>query len=673
MDEAILHARAEIDALRAAASAADAVTDDLNQHCSIHEVEQIGRYAIPFQSGWAPLLTLVNDRAVGIHFSTTHYPTFDAVLAHTFDNEALVDAHNPDYETRLHVGLRENIAAVRNFLLQLYYAETPEGMTAEQAAQALQEIATYVGDGLHNSMRLGIMQPHHDPSQPFIDMAEASYPNGAGAQYIYEKILEMDRQSNWVRPFSAIVALFGGKTTSDWLLPPADATPFHAFYDQDLMPGESATVEEIDAALEHLDTLEAQRRTVQEHMAIAATATDLDAMGSHLIYTAENLRDVQQMSEPVRQDAIEIAKDILRKLKISIGELHVLDGLGLKPRDDLSTVSGIKAVALVYERLLAWGRGIDPSIMQHPNILAATLAIGQIGALAKREALKVAMLAGNTAQAQLLEQQLKAVPGAYTKADDEKIAVLLDHVERGIDTVLNRVVTITGPNAMVGHSRSNELGNYMSGTPIAGMALQASAEGVNRTNNAKQQNQIQEGVQQSQRAQVQRVTQQIANQSRSSGVTPPASSSGRGSASAQIAVMRQRLTQARRTASTNQAQIGARTNSQRLAAMNIHGHHDEHHDQHHGHPPDPLAATLAKLDPRIMNNIKQMNNTTAGLTNNPVITGRAAFDKMRQANTYGLKAPATPQQKPMTDEEKKKQQQQALNPPPPPKKDGRSL
>ena len=96
---------------------------------------------------------------------------------------------------------------------------------------------------------------------------------------------------------------------------------------------------------------------------------------------------------------------------------------------------------------------------------------------------------------------------------------------------------------------------------------------------------------------------------------------------------------------------------------NLH-HHDEH--DHHGHPPDAMAATVAKIDPRILNNLKQMNSTTAGLTTNPVMTGRAAYDKMKQANTYGLKGgTATP--KAMTDEERKKQQLQ--NPPPPPKKD----
>jgi hypothetical protein len=123
---------------------------------------------------------------------------------------------------------------------------------------------------------------------------------------------------------------------------------------------------------------------------------------------------------------------------------------------------------------------------------------------------------------------------------------------------------------------------------------------------------------------------------------------------------------------SQQVNAAQRANANRQGQIASHAH-DDHHDDHHpqpqvAQPPAPIAATMAKLDPRLINNIKAMNTTTAGLTTNPVTTGRAAFDKMQQANMQGLKG-APPPKKPTTEEEKKKQQQQ-MNPPPPPKDRG---
>ncbi len=659
LNDALQHAHAEIDAMRASAAQADAVSEETHQAAIVHEVEGAGRYAVPNKGGWRPWIETIRDPEAALGFSPQHYP-FDALVLEGSKQEPLADAKHAFYGTPVYVGLRENIAAVRNFLMLVYYTDTPDGMTAESATQALQEIARYVGDGLRNNPRaMGIGKlPFPDPNRAFIDLREVAKPDGVGAQYLYERILEMNRQSDWVRPFSAIVALFDGTANSDWMLPGADTTPFHDIYDTPLTLG---TLEEIDAAELALVAMEDRHSKALEEADILATAADLDAMGNQLIHLADALRDVREMSEPVRQDAIEIAKDILRKLKISIGEMNVLEGLGLKPRDELGDLGGIRAVATVYERLLAWGRGIDPTIMQHPSILAATQAIGQIGALAKKEALRIAQMAGNKAHATQMSQQLAQLPETYTNPSDKNISGLLDKVERGIDTVLNRVVTINGPGAMVGHSRSNELGSYMSGTPIAGMSMQTNIDGLGN-NAAKQQVAMREGQVAAQRAQVQRVAQQAARQL-GSGNTSVQPTQARGGASAQLAAIRQRILQARRTATTLHSMQGVRSSARRNAML-AHEHHDDHHHDHHA--PDPMAATLAKLDPRVLNSIKQMNSTTAGLTSNPVVTGRAAFEKMKQANTYGMKGNT----KPMTEEEKA---HHALNPPTPPKKDGRGF
>lgn len=665
LDAAIQHAKAEIDAMRAIAADADTLAASPIEHATLYEVDGTGRYAIPHSPGWQVLRGILHDPQVAIDFSTSRYPRFDGVIAEAFGHDALVDRTSPRYQDALYAGLRENLAAVRNQLMQFYYDTLRDGMTADEAAKALYEIATYLAGGLHQHARHG--GPHADPTQSFIDMHRAAEPDGRGAQYLYDKITEMDRQSGWLRPFGAIIALFGGTAPHDWRLP-EDAQPFR---DLGHDPDRLDSLEAVDEALRALEKIEAAQEATAAEREAHATANDLDTLGSQLIYKAEHLKDIAAMSEPVRHDAIEIAKEILRKLKVSIGEVHVLEGLGLKPRDDLNEFGGLTAVALVYERLLAWGRGIDASILQHPSIVAATQALGQIGFIAKLDAKRIAKLSGNLAHAQHLEQQAAKVPAAYSQPQDKTMAGLLDKVERGIDTVLNRVVTITGPAAAVGHSRDKDVGSYMSGTPIAGTAMQVSSEGVGRESTGRQQAAIQEGQNAANRAQIQRVTQQLANQQARNSGTAPSQGGARSGNTAQLAALRQRL-QARRSQIQQTVQVGLRNAATRMQAL--HAHDDDAHHPPHAPggvtAPNPMATTIAKLDPRLINNIRQMNTTTAGLTTNPVMTGRAAFDKMQQANTYGLKPPVTPPRT-LTEEEKKKQQ--ALNPPPPPKKDGRGL
>lgn len=668
-DTDVAQAGAEFAALSADASHADTLTSAAEGGLELHAVANVGRYAVPPQGGWNQINEVIASNGLG--FAPDAYPSFDQIVAKRFGHSVLTDVREADYNAPVYVHLRENLAAVRNFILQRYYSETPEGMTAERAEQAIAEIARYVGEGLHNNPRLKGLLSYHDLSKAFIDLPRAAKPDGEGARYLYERILESDRHGSWIRPFAAIAALFGGNRGGDWQLVPLAYAPF---YQSTALPAldQLSTIEEIDAAIQQLDALESKQRFEQEQLEAAMTVNDLEALGNHLLYTAESLRDVQQMSEPVKQDAIEIAREILRKLRLSMGESKLLDGLGLKPRDGLDELGGIKAVALVYERLLGWARGVDASILQHPSIVAATQAVGQIGYVAKAEAIRVAKLAGNLAHAKHLEQQLNFVPGAYADPEKEKemkLSALLDRVERGIDTVLNRVVTISGPTAAVGHARDKELGSYMAGTPVAGMAMQARAEGsANRDATGKQQSAIQEGMAAAQRAQVQRVTQQVANQQSRRGNTMgtqnATAASTRGSLQSQLASMRQRLAQMRRNVvAQQQNMMNVRTNAARM--QSLHAHDDHAHDHHQ--PPDPIAATMAKMDPRLIQNIKQMNTMTAGLTTNPVLTGRAAFDKMKQATTYGLKNPE-PGSKPMTEEERQKQQQ-LLDPPPPPKKD----
>ena len=460
---------AELNRIREKASIDDK-TAATNAEYSMHDVLGVGRYVIPRKLGWKNLLKIIHDPVPNIDFSAKIYPAFDAILGEHFNSPFLLDPLDDKYES--YESLRDNLAAVRNFLMESYYAQTPVGMTPEKAKASLAEIAAFVGDGLYNNWVYYGLVHTHKHGEPHIDLKTARKTGGVGAQYIYDKILEHQRHSSWMRPFDMVLELFGGKKAPDWKLPASDATHFNDRENHELMAAATAAAasESIEAAAARVNAIEAHMAAVRDAKALSITATDLDAIGNHLLFTAENMAGVAQLNEGVRLNAVAIAKDILRKLKVSIGNLQVMDGLQMKPSDDMAVLGAVKGVATVYERLLAWARGNnDSEILQHPSILAATQAVGQLGYLAKLEALRMAKLAKNNVLVENIGEQLKRIPDSYRNVGQRTFGELLDTVEHGIDTVINRIQQVSVSGAKIGKSVDN-VGTSMDAPPTAGTA-----------------------------------------------------------------------------------------------------------------------------------------------------------------------------------------------------------
>ena len=150
LDQAIEQARHELDAIVASASVADHTESDTDD-VTVHEVDGAGRYAVPHRPGWEALLSIVRDPDIAIGFSIESYPVFDRVVDGHFQGMQPPDVVGEHY--RRHAYLRENIAAVRNFLMETYYSHTPEGMTPEKALSSQEQIAAFVGEGLHNDLQ----------------------------------------------------------------------------------------------------------------------------------------------------------------------------------------------------------------------------------------------------------------------------------------------------------------------------------------------------------------------------------------------------------------------------------------------------------------------------------------------------------------------------------------
>jgi hypothetical protein len=316
---------------------------------------------------------------------------------------------------------------------------------------------------------------------------------------------------------------------------------------------------------------------------------------------------------------VQIAKDILEKLKISIGNLNILDGLKLTQHDDRAVFGSLKGVAQVYDRLLAWGRGIDGNIMNHPSIIAATNAIGQLGYLAKLEAVHMARAAGNTARAAVLSEQLAQIPANYATATDATFGGLLDKVNQGIDTIMNRIQEINGPGAKVGFSAAKELGSYMGAAPIAGQAMQVGADKLgSRDARANAETLAAEEIEA--QAAMRRVQSQNAARNRSSS-EPARPMPGR--PAPQVRSARPAATSTTIPPVNPAAMTAAQRQMIAMRSANIHATHEAEESQHHDLQNLQMQQALRQVNMQQMQQVKKTIASAANLKTATIATGRA--------------------------------------------------
>lgn len=680
LDEAIAQARAEWQALSEAAAQASTATPAAANGMapySVHVVEGVGRYIVPRHTGWRALDRLIHDPVANIDFSEPDFPLFDDVIATHFNSPPFLDPADDEFDR--YQSLRDNIAAVRNFLLQHYYSDSKSGLTDAQAKAALKEIAAFVGDGLSNNYRVTVLGipilGYHDPHVPFLSLSAARATGGAGAQYIYDKILEHQHRWDWAHPLDAIKRLFG--LGDAWKLPPASATGFTDLFSKDLAatqvaanPSMAQVNSAIMAAVAKVNALQEKRAKLNGVRELNEISGDIDAVADRLLHTAYHMDEISALAKPVRMDAIAEARKILQGLKGWLGDKNILDGLKLKPTDDLKLVAALQGVAEVYTRLLSWGRGVDATILNHPSILAATQAIGQLGYLAKLEALNMAQAAGNIPRVQQLSAQLKAIDARFAAATDATFGGLLGKVENGINVILERVNAKNVPGASASHSLGNDLGSYMSGTPTAGLSLQVSADatGANRDAVGKR-NAEALLAEEAHLNQLAANLHQKEQRNRSQNAAAPASAPTRAPAGAGRVALQQAQRQQRQQASSaataaNTGTLSAAQRQQLARNSLLHAAHEAEEHAHHDAQMRQQLQQQAMRDALKKANMSksklQQTVSTAGLKTAPVQTGRAPVQPAQSKQTEQRDIHGTS----MAD----KKDPSLIQPPPPPNK-----
>lgn len=460
----------------------------------------VGRWLIPRQGSLKAHYALIKEKERDIDFSPANYPGFDAILTEKYTGAGFFDPMHDRFPK--YGPLRDNLATVRNYMLQLYF---PDNSPDDQLRiRHLEQIANYLAEGLNNDRVFLGLVPIHNPFKPFIDVTLASAPDGEGARYLYQKILEMQRQSNWTRPFSALTDAFGGTAYGKWDLPALQDSAFARDADQEQDTTQRDIGTRIAGLASAYDTLEYKRMQLSERQRQSEYASDIDAISNQLLFSFYQMRDaVEDLSAPVRREAIDIAHEILRKLSLKLGTTSVTNGLSFQPTDDNAALGSSSGVGRMLVRMAGMMRALGQDMMAHPAVAGAHQAMGQLAYLAKLEALHMANAAGDAKMANSIRGQLSQLRAFGQGLEGKSFGDLLDKMKDGLSAMQQR---LRAAGLIVdGHEIDHTAGK--------GAASQAQAVTNVRQQQIRQQQTVQtkqqQGLNQAQQSQAAQATAQV--------------------------------------------------------------------------------------------------------------------------------------------------------------------
>ena len=171
-----------------------------------------------------------------------------------------------------------------------------------------------------------------------------------------------------------------------------------------------------------------------------------------------NFNSVDDLAQPVKHEAIRLARDILEKLKIKFGEQN-LDGL--MKNDDKAPLkkllNGVDKVEITFLHHLNNAKKIAPELLEDDDVIKAGNAFGVFKYQGKKlqikdleEELVQAKAAGNqelvqaiTSAIQKLKVEVATTPDEYKAGGDRPVKELLHQIEVGLERLAHKMQEMT--------------------------------------------------------------------------------------------------------------------------------------------------------------------------------------------------------------------------------------
>jgi hypothetical protein len=162
-------------------------------------------------------------------------------------------------------------------------------------------------------------------------------------------------------------------------------------------------------------------------------------ISSKIQETVLKLHSIDSLEEPAREESVELAREILRKLKnITFGDQAIEESIGPgRPNEKLAFAQKISEMVDMYKNLLHEASITNPDIISDPRVKSANDAVGDCSEGIKLLAAKE--LPSSRAASQNISADLKGLQGGGKDLSGRTIHRLMDKMEDGLEQAADEV------------------------------------------------------------------------------------------------------------------------------------------------------------------------------------------------------------------------------------------
>ena len=415
----------EVDQLRTLVQnlLAEDVVDDQSTTVPVMDAKYlngIGKYIVPAPGTLNNHYQLVIDRSNEIDFWPNQSPVFDGLIAQCFLDPAFSKDNHPQYYN--FEPLRDNIAVVRNFVIAqvTHGLDTSKEENVSAAVRKLEQMGREIGVALQRDSFFRY------PGAEKLDVLEASQP-GVGAAKIYELLVEKQNRTMAGHPWD----LVRGRDYSDWGLPGIEDSPFSKQNVVDFCLAQQEVAPDAAAVAPQAPVDPAQPPAEPVPF---TSGNELAVLGAAIAGSAFSLERVERLPKPVKHRAVEIARDILEKMKVNVAGDTLPQWLDHPHEETVDYANALSQVAEVYADTHRVATLVDPSLAGNPAVLGANVALGKLAVLLKAQAANALELEGKAEDAQMVRAELEYLPEHWKAiAPTDTVDSLLSQVQLGLD------------------------------------------------------------------------------------------------------------------------------------------------------------------------------------------------------------------------------------------------
>lgn len=401
---------------------------------SLYSLDGVGRFVLPRAHfdhtkqrpyiSYSDHLAIYRDYKHKINYNPVQYKVFDGIideqLKESRRHDGMTNRKNQYYEA--YEPLRQNIAVLRNALYTIYFPDgeyNPDDPRDRESRAKITQIARKVAHDLKWQSRIqwlfNTLTLNLSENETCIKRFGKYGQEHIGAERLYEMLYREQEGLS----YNPIKWLMGKPQRRDWGLPHPEESPFCQKDMREAIYNDNRDVE--------LGILDCSQE-------LCDNALDIEGVAAKLKNTLPQ-NSVAQMNEAQREESVELAREILRRLRDLAGARSERAHEGMDHRrQDLERANLLAGLSENYLQMYQDLLARDPSLQNDSTFERARMALGKLGHMTMLNALTTC----GPEQQRELKAAYDALPEEYKKVSNDTEISLLRDVEVAMDELQQR-------------------------------------------------------------------------------------------------------------------------------------------------------------------------------------------------------------------------------------------